>query len=122
MVFLKYNIKKELKDIDEIVRDKSFFYNRKTYPIDTIIAQACKPFAEDIVENLYTISNDNLGSMRMVLITGGGAELIYPYVKEILKDTIEVQKIEDPEFSNAHGYYKYGLLLQKQGYFDEEEN
>lgn len=114
LIMERLNVKKELKDIDDIVRTGKFFYNRKEYDMKTIIRDAVKPYAEDIVENLYTVSNDDLGGMQMVLLTGGGAELIYPYVREMLNDTVEVIKIDDAEFSNAHGYYKYGLLLKSQ--------
>jgi hypothetical protein len=56
--------------------------------------------------------------MQRIILTGGGAELIYPYVKQELAQTIDVSLMENAEFCNASGYYKYGLLLKQQGYFN----
>ena len=118
LIMEKLNIKKELKDIDEIVRSKSLFHNRQTYDMTDIIAEAAKPFAENLVESLYTINNGELGNLQMILLTGGGAEIIYKYVKETLDSVVRVDKIYNSEFSNSQGYYKYGMLLRNQHYFD----
>ena len=115
LIMEKLNIKKELREMDNIVRSGELFHNMKTYKVNDIIAQAAKPFAEDIVENLYTITNDQLGGMQHVILTGGGAELIYPYVKKALNGIIEVSIMEDAEYCNANGYYKYGILLKNTG-------
>jgi len=115
LIMEKLNIKKELKDIDEMVRTRKIFHNKNEIIIDSIILQAAKPFAESIVEHLHTISNDQLGSMQRVILTGGGANLIYTFVKNALKDVIEVDIMENSEYSNASGYYKYGMLLKSGG-------
>jgi len=112
LIMDKLNIKKELKDMDSIVRTGELFHNMKTYKVHDIIAQAAKPFAEDIVENLHTITNDQLGGMQRIILTGGGAELVYSYVKKALSGIIEVHIMDDAEFCNASGYYKYGVLLK----------
>lgn len=117
LIMERYNIKKELKDIDDIVRNGKLFHNRKEYDISTIIRDAARPFTEDIVENLYTISNGDLGGLQTVLLTGGGAEIIYPFVKELLYETVNVEKIYDAGYSNSRGYYRYGMLLKSQGMF-----
>jgi plasmid segregation protein ParM len=117
LIMERLNIKKELRDLDEIVRSGKLFHNMKEYNIAKIIEDAARPFAEDIVENLHTISNDTLGSMQRVILTGGGAEIIYPYVRLLLQDIVEVSLMENAEFCNASGYYKYGLLLKNAGAF-----
>lgn len=113
LIMEKYGIKKELKDLDQIVRDGFFYHNMKQYNIENIIEQAAKPFAEDIVESLHTTSNDQLGGVNHVIFTGGGAEIIYPYVLELLNTIVNTSIMDGSEFCNATGYYKYGLLLQK---------
>lgn len=114
LIMQELNIKKELKDIDTIVRNKELFFGTKTYDMTDIIRRASEPFAESIVEHLYTINNGELGNLQMILLAGGGAELIYEYVKEKLKNVVNVEKIYNSEFGNANGYYKYGKLLQSQ--------
>lgn len=118
LIMERLNIKKELKDMDEIVRTGTLFHNMKEYNVKKIIADAVQPFAEDIVDNLITISNDQLGSMQRIILTGGGAEILYPYVSKLLEGIIEVSIMENAEFCNASGYYKYGLLLMNAGGFD----
>lgn len=115
LIMERLNIKKELKDLDEIVRSGRLFHNTKTYNVEKIIFDVAEPFAEDIVDNLHTMSNDRLGSMQRVILTGGGAEIIYPYVKKYLEGIVEVSIMKDAEFCNASGYYKYGLLLKSAG-------
>ena len=112
LIMERLNIKKELKEIDEITRSGELFHNKKIYNIKQIIADATRPFAEDAVESLHTISNDTLGSMQRVILTGGGASLIYPYISEMLESTIDVSIMDNAEYSNASGYNKYGLLLK----------
>ena len=50
--------------------------------------------------------------MQRVILTGGGASLIYPYISEMLESTIDVSIMDNAENSNASGYNKYGLLLK----------
>jgi len=112
-----YNIKKELKDMDEITRNKQVFYSTKTYNIEHLIKQATEPFADNIIEALYTIHNGELGNISRILLTGGGAELTFEYIKEKLKNTVQVEKIYNSEFANAQGYYKYGKFLKNNNMF-----
>ena len=82
LIMEKFNIKKELKEIDKIVRTKELFYSTKTYDMKPIIKEASEPFAENIIETLYTINNGELGNVSMILLTGGGAEIVYEYIRE----------------------------------------
>lgn len=117
LIMQEFNIKKELKDIDNIIRSKQMFFGTKTYDLTDIINKACKPFAENLIESLYTVHNGELGDLQMILLAGGGSELIFDIVKEELKNIVRVDKIYNAEFSNSQGYYKYGMLLRNQGLF-----
>jgi hypothetical protein len=112
LIMEEFSIKKELKDLDQIVRERSFMHNTRTYDIDHIITKAAKPFAEDIIENLHTISNDQLGAVNHIIFTGGGSEIIYEFAEKLLRNIVESSLMENAEFCNSNGYYKYGLLLQ----------
>lgn len=111
LIMERLSIKKEMKEIDDIIRSGKLFYNTKEYNISKIIEDAAKPFAIDIVDNLINLSNDQLGSMQHLLLTGGGASILYPYIKAELDGIINVSLLDNSEFSNASGYYKYGKLL-----------
>lgn len=113
LIMEEFGIKKELRDMDQIVRERSFMHNTKIYNVDHIITKAAIPFAEDIIENLHTISNDQLGAVNHIIFTGGGAEIIYPFAERLTKGVVESSLMENAEFCNANGYHKYGLLLQK---------
>lgn len=115
LIMERLNIKKELKDMDQIVRSGKLFHNMKEYNVEKIIEDAATPFAEGIVDNLINLSNDGLGSMQRIILTGGGSQIIYPYIKSLLNGIIEVELMNDAEFCNTSGYYKYGLLLKKSG-------
>lgn len=115
LIMEKLNIKKELQDLDEIVRTGKLFYNMKEYDISSIIEEAAMPFAEDIIENLHVISNDQLGAMSRIIFCGGGSEIIYPYVSKLLEGKVQTSLMKNSEFCNASGYYKYGRLLKNTG-------
>lgn len=117
LILNQYNIKKEMKEIDEIIRSKTLFYNKQYIDISDIINNAIKPFAEDILDNLINISNDQLGGLQSLILTGGGGSVIADYIKKELNDTVNVILIDDSEFSNANGYCKYGKLLMKNNAF-----
>ena len=113
LIFSKYNIKKEMKEIDNIIRDGYLFYNKQDIDISDIVQKASIPFAEDIIDNLINISNDQLGALSTIILTGGGSSLIYDYINKQLNDNTNVVLMDNSEFSNARGYYKYGLLLKQ---------
>lgn len=115
LIMDRMQIKKELKEMDDIVRTGELFHNTKKYDINKILDDVAAPFAEDIVENLHIISNDQLGSVHQVIMTGGGSEIIYPFAAAHLKGIVETSMMENAEFCNASGYYKYGLLLKTAG-------
>ena len=117
LIMDKLGIKKEMKEIDEAIRTGKLFYNTKEYNINKIIEDAAKPFAIDIVDNLINLSNDQLGGMQSLILTGGGASILYPYIKSELDGIINVILIDNAEFSNANGYYKYGKLLKSVNQF-----
>ena len=118
LIMSNHGIKKELKDMDEIVRTGRLFHNTKEYNVQNLIDQAAEPFATDIVDNLINLSNDSLGSMQRIILSGGGSSIIYPYIKKQLENIIEVDIMEDSEFCNTSGYYKYGKLLESAGAFN----
>lgn len=115
LVMDRLQIKKELKEMDDIVRTGKLFHNTKIYDVNKILDDVAIPFAEDIVENLHTISNDQLGSVNHIITTGGGSEIIYPFANANLKGVVETSIMDSAEFCNASGYYKYGLLLKSAG-------
>lgn len=118
LIMSHHGIKKELKDMDEMVRTGKLFHNTKEYNVQNLIDKAAEPFATDIVDNLINLSNDSLGSMQRIILSGGGSSIIYPYIKNQLKDIIEVDIMDNSEFCNASGYYKYGKLLESAGVFN----
>lgn len=117
LIMNEFNIKKELKDMDDIVRNKIFYFNKNEYNIKKIIDEACKPFTDNIVDNLINLSNDQLGTMQKILLTGGGANIIFELMRKNIGNIIDVEIMKDAEFGNAEGYYKYGVLLQKNNMF-----
>lgn len=117
LIMQNFNIKKELKDIDEIVRNKQLFYNTNIYNIESIINQASESYADNIIESLYAIRNGELGDLQLILITGGGGNLTFNYIKNKLKNIVKVEQIDNSEFANSQGYYRYGMFLHSQQAF-----
>ena len=109
----EFGLRKELSEIDEIVRSKTIYLDGREVSIEDMILEAVKPFAEKIVDAIpLYISNPK--EIRQIILTGGGAYLMQEYFKMAFpKNSILV--LPNAEYSNAEGYYKYGQLLAKSG-------
>jgi len=96
------------ESILEGIRNRNLFYYGKYYPINADVEAAIERVSKDIQS--YT-ANLIEGEVRIqkAIVTGGGANIF----KKIKIDRINVIHSSNPVMSNAFGYMKYGLFLQK---------
>jgi hypothetical protein len=52
--------------------------------------------------------------VEYIIVTGGGANLVYPYLRDTFGDDRTFVSEGNPQFSNCEGGYRYGLLKQLQ--------
>ncbi|MCX7610328.1 MAG: ParM/StbA family protein [Ignavibacterium sp.] len=108
-IFKTYHLNYDLTQIDEIAKKQSIEYKGKTISISSIIEESSAMYAEKIIAELPIIL-PNLNDIHYFILSGGGNEFIYPYLKKHLHQVICSPR---PQLSNACGYEKYGLFLKK---------
>ena len=96
------------------LEDGEFAYKRSAlnvYDMTDIVNQQIDDWSYDLVDKIrHTFSN--LGDMDLLLITGGGSELVN---KEIIEEefdgSVHVKFVENPEVANVKGFYYQGQIL-----------
>lgn len=105
-----HNLSLKLADIDQVARQGYVAAFGGRVAVDSLLRQALEPVAQEILEGFIA----GIGDYRLltggVLLTGGGAVLVAPHFEA--EFGAAAKTLEDPEFSNARGYYKYGRLLE----------
>lgn len=73
--------------------------------IAEIVPEAWAPIFTRLAELVET-----WGAIDRMLLAGGGALLIAPHLEAMLQ-RMRIEVVPEPEFGNARGYLKYGLLV-----------
>ncbi|MCK8825499.1 ParM/StbA family protein [Fuchsiella alkaliacetigena] len=83
------------------------FWKGRDRSIDVLCKQAFNNLADKIYNQLVNKWDKQLNRVEFIMLCGGGSR----YLGDILNDmfNIEVKVIENPQFSNASGYYKLGV-------------
>ncbi|BCJ86283.1 ParM/StbA family protein [Effusibacillus dendaii] len=93
----------------EMQFESDVYYSSKrlSIPIKEVKERIVRETAEYIINELQTRWR-NRSKFDMIILTGGGAKLIRPWVQKFISD---IHLIEDYQISNVRGFYKFGLLL-----------
>ncbi|WP_167577497.1 plasmid segregation protein ParM domain-containing protein [Ammoniphilus sp. YIM 78166] len=82
---------------------------RLAVPIKEAKERIVRETAEYLINQLQ-LRWKNRSKFDIVLLTGGGAQLMQPWFKDFIKD---IRVIQDYQIANARGFLKFGLLLSK---------
>ena len=108
----RYRLTKDLPEIDALVRAKTIYVGGRLIDIQSMIYEAVRPYAEKII-SMLPIYIPNLHEIHQILLTGGGATLMQGFFQKGLREVTTFDMMEDVEFNNARGYYKYAKFLLK---------
>ena len=109
-----YDVKYDFSEMDKICRDKKISVMGREYNIEYLISQCEKPVARSIIDHINLFIPD-IKKIDKILCCGGTMNRIFPYFKDEYmsmghqEDTIIL--LENPEYSNAVGYYRYGMMM-----------
>ena len=96
------------KEINEICEEQSININGTSVDISDLVQQAAEPVALAIIEGIR-VEIPDVRKIDKVLACGGTMELIFENFLQEYEGHIE--KMANCEYSNAEGYYKYGLMI-----------
>lgn len=108
----EYKLSYPLSIIDSIVRQGVVNLYGVQQPIDEYIRAAVEPVAQEILESFIAGIDDYRKLTSGIVLTGGGVALVAPYFEAEFGDAVTI--VNNPEYSNASGYYKYGRLINQR--------
>lgn len=102
--------------LDQVLRERFYIDGsadgQRRYIADEIESW-CAEQAQAIDAFIKSAWNGGNG-VEYIIVTGGGAHLIYPYLRDIYGKERTFNSDGNPQFSNCEGGYRYGLLRQLQ--------
>lgn len=101
-------------EIADAVQTGSITYNGETLSLRSTIADIVSPFAEQVKASATQLWNGG-ATLAAILVTGGGAHLVGEHVKAFYKNHKRVIVMNDPQFANVEGYYRYGMFRERHG-------
>lgn len=100
----QYNRELHDLEIDEALHKREFRDRANRVNINELVETAAQALAAQVSAKISSLW-DNGRSVDVILLTGGAAEFIYPYLKFDNK-----MLVADPFRANVEGAYRFGLL------------
>lgn len=109
-IYSEHDIKLELVEMDGVTRNRSIDKDGEEIAIDDLIHSSEEPIARAIIDEIGVYIPD-MRRANTILCCGGTMELLYPYFEKQYCTHKRIQKLDNAEYSNAEGYYKYGKMM-----------
>lgn len=92
--------------------NESIYHGGKEINLSKEAAEQYERFAEEL--NSMTIDpwNRYIDTVQMIIVAGGCAHHVKNYLSKAF-DPIKVYVPDDPQFSNARGYFKFGIFMMR---------
>ena len=86
-------------------------YNPTDEPVDLtgIVEETLEPLAEQVLAEATQLWNGG-AALDAILISGGGALLLGPYIRRHFR---HARVVDDPVFANALGYWRFAQRLAR---------
>jgi plasmid segregation protein ParM len=101
-----YNKKISYGDLEAVLRTGCFRIQGQQVNYQRELEEATKPLREATI-NVMSDLWQNAADIDVVFLSGGGAGMVYPILKNIYP---QAQLVEDAQLANAQGYLRYALL------------
>jgi hypothetical protein len=99
-------------ELDPALQNGYIMKGGKRIPIGNEIDAAVREIAvavDGYIRSLWRGANN----MEVIILTGGLAPWIYPYLFDAFGDRVILADRDNPHFSNCEGGYRYGLLRER---------
>jgi hypothetical protein len=98
--------------MDDVLRSGVAKIGAKLEPVEDLCKIAVETIFPALISELSLYVPD-FRRFAALLLCGGGSNVFYDYLSELVG--IPVLSLDNPEYSNANGYRKYGLLKIQEG-------
>ncbi|HZG70135.1 MAG TPA: hypothetical protein VEY51_01240 [Chondromyces sp.] len=89
---------------------------RHIVPFEKEKQKAIQEVADELITEI-TRSLKSWDRFDEIVLTGGGAEVFEEYIRKVMPD---IEVIEDAQFSNTEGFYRYAKYIKEVKYGDTE--
>jgi hypothetical protein len=83
------------------------WYFGEEVDLSEVIDDTLDKMAHTVIANATQLWNGG-GSMRAILVAGGGAHLLGGHIQKAFR---HARVVDNPMYANASGYYKFARLL-----------
>ena len=111
LVLNKYKYNLRPNEVDQVARTGALRLGGGIVPCEGIVKEAVEYTFTPLMNDM-TLYIEDFRQFSAVLLTGGGAYLYRDLFVHAMQGKVPVEVMEDAEFANAHGYYKYGHFKQ----------
>ena len=102
-------LRPEAHEVAEIIKAQEFSYYGNAVKLNGFLDEALAPVAQKIYSATQDLKWKNLPKANNVLVSGGGAHMLYPRIRAYFT---HAKMISRPEMANVDGLYKLGLYKQ----------
>lgn len=106
-IYANKGIGLSLREADDALRTKSAKHMGEVVDLEALVDECAEQYARGIVEFAGRVFGERLPTLDGILIAGGAADLIHPYVAKTWKHATTAPS---PRFTVAEGMRRYGKL------------
>jgi len=92
------------------VIEREVSYYGDTVDLGPIVDQSLEPMAEQVIAQATQLWNGG-ASLKAILVSGGGALLLGPYIQQRFR---HAHVVSDPVYANALGYWRFAQRIARQ--------
>lgn len=98
-------------DLDRAVKTNTVYYIEE-HDVSEEVAECAKEVASLIAQKVLRSWDTETNRLQCILLSGGGAELLAPYLQEEFKNKgkKEFEVMDIAQFTNVLGYYMIGMI------------
>jgi plasmid segregation protein ParM len=110
LIAARHGVTVDLNEAAEILQTHKLKNFGRTLSVDTEVSEAARVISTQVIQQANTLFETEARKLTGIILAGGGAPLVYPYLKDHWPTT---QMPLNPRFSVAEGYARYaqGLLM-----------
>ena len=91
---------------------ESIYHNGQDISFSKELAEEYERFASELHSMTIDPWNRYIGTVQIIIVAGGCAHHVKNYLSKAF-DPIKVYVPDNPQFSNARGYFKFGIFLMR---------
>lgn len=98
-------------DMPKIMRDGTVEVHGKKHSVKELTRKVVKNLSNSVFSGIKKMWPSGTGLLRLIILTGGPAELIQDELQKKMETPVEVP--QDPAFANARGFYKFAVMTSQ---------